>query len=96
MLLLPGTAAAVARLVDTVVPEAQEGTNIPITPGIDIATITTITTVRSAVRHELLPATTDGPISPTSTDYSYLSLINHKYLKSITTVTSNPVDILDS
>ncbi len=43
----------------------------------DVATVTAITTIRTAVGYKLLTATANGPISPTSTAYSYLNFIYH-------------------
>ena len=77
----PRATATVACPVYTVISETQESTDIPITQCVDIPTIAAITTVRPTMWHKFLTATTNDPISPTSTKDFYLNMINHNYMR---------------
>ena len=95
MFLAARAIAATTCFINTVVSETQESAYIPIASCIDVSTVAAIPAVWPTVRHKLLPTAANSPIPPTAANDSYLSLINHEYLKSIATGVGNAVDNRD-
>ena len=81
MFLSPRTATAVSCPIDTVVSKTQQGANVPVTNGVHTTAISTIPTIGSTVRHELLAPPAHSPISPIPTECSYLNMVYHRKVR---------------